>query len=116
MARESWMLGYARLDEMLEPVEEAPGVELLGVAANHLGVELVVAEASHRTGKRIGCLLVEEQAGDALDDCVTRAALSIGNNRATAGVRLDWRQSEVLFAGKYQRATAHQLGAHLLIG
>src|SRR6185437_16438837 len=98
------MLGNARLDEVLETVEEAPGIELLDVAANHLGVELVIAEASHRADERIRCLFVEEKTGDAFDDRVARAALSIGDNRAAAGVRLDRRQPEVLFAGKYQRA------------
>ena len=63
-----------RASIMLEPVEEAPGIELLGVAANHLRIELVIAEAVYRADKRLGRLLIEEKTGDALDDAVARAA------------------------------------------
>ena len=58
LARQRWMAGDLRLDEATEAIHEALRVELLGVAADALWIELLVAEIPYRLHQRFNRLLV----------------------------------------------------------
>src|SRR5579875_53895 len=90
-------------------------VKRLSVTADCKRIERPGAETGDGIGKRVGRLLIEEDACLTRDHAAERPACAIGDHRPATGLRLHWRQTKVFLAGEDQRLAARELRALLLI-
>src|ERR1700759_3307550 len=86
-----------RKNEIAKLRRKSAGAETLGMLPNALAIELVLLQFKRLDGldDRIGGLLVEEQAGLAVDHGFEGAAFAERQDGRAAGLRLQRRDAEI---------------------
>src|SRR5579875_247217 len=84
--------------------------------ANYLWIKLPLVKGGQHRCQALGCLLMEKQTGDTLDNGSERATRTVGDNRPTRGLCLQRCNADILFAGEEKCATMCVVVKHLLIG
>src|SRR6266852_2092880 len=93
-------------DELPHLVPKDLAVKSLRVRAQLVRIPGSGFCSPNRPNETLHLLFLEQHAGPTIDDGVQRATTSVGNDRPTAGVGLQRRDAEILFARKDQRAAA----------
>src|ERR1700682_3305496 len=100
-------MGDHRLpDELLELIAKYLAIELARVCSDLVRVPRTGFGSPNRANQALYLLLFEQHARPTLDDRVQYSSTGVRNDRPTARIRLEWRNSEIFFARKNQRATA----------
>ncbi len=101
------------LDGRAHAGAEGGDVPLLGVDADRRVIQLRGIERAHRRLQRIGGLPSKNRPVSPSTTCVGRAATAVGDDRRTAGHRLDRHEAEVVLAREDQGAAALHEVDHL---
>src|SRR5262245_29524330 len=107
---------HEALDGGLNRAREYGAVERDRVSPDGGAVEGELPGSRDTCGKRPWCGVVNEHAGYAVDHGLERAAARERDNRRAAGLRLDRRDAEILFAWEQHGGGSAVQVANLLIG